>query len=129
MMQHLGRAISVTLIATGFDRRENSFKEAVAIAGEEIKLDIEKNEAEPVAKAPGQKTIFDEINELGTEDLERKLANKKVEEMKQRMRYLKDLNYNANRQDGNEELENVPAYLRKGVKLDDHPHSSDEGVI
>ena len=48
--------------------------------------------------------------------------------MKQRMRYLKELNETANKENGIEELEGVPAYKRKGVKLDEISHSSDMDI-
>ena len=74
-----------------------------------------------------QTTIFDAIND-SVENSEQEIADKKIEEMKQRMRYLKDLNQSSKDDGAMEEMENVPAYIRKGVNLEDNPHSSENDV-
>ena len=125
----LGRDISVTVIATGFDRQENRYinnQEKEVEEGVEFQvepLDLEEDEA-----SKKQTTIFDVINEESQEQSENAMADLKIEEMKRRMRYLKDLNETAQKEEGIEELENVPAYIRKGVNLEDKPHSSDSEI-
>ncbi|MBT8326391.1 MAG: cell division protein FtsZ [Bacteroidia bacterium] len=124
---NMGRSISVTVIATGFDRAENRYKVSVE-STEEIEFnlgDVEIGEevgSEPV-EAQKQTTIFDNLE--GFEDMETLAANKKIEQMKTRMKYLRELNETANKETGMEELEGVPAYKRKGVRLDDVSHSSE----
>jgi len=126
--QNLGRGISVTVIATGFNREENRYKTALGV-NEEVEFDlgaINVNEGELSVEerdAQKQTTIFDQIEEGDINEVA--AANRKVEEMKQRMKYLKELNDTANKESGMEELENVPAYKRKGVNLQDVPHSSE----
>lgn len=127
----LGRSISVTVIATGYDRRENRYKaQDIADVGEvefEVKeLDnLEQEEVEMEDKK--QTTIFDEIQDRQAEAANVE-ADAKIEEMKKRMKYLKDLNKSAKEDQGMEEMENVPAFIRKGVNLDDKPHSSDNEI-
>ena len=123
--ESLGRALSVTVIATGFDRAENRYiieennNEEIEFALEEI----EETEIDQPQTDQKQTTIFDHLD--GFEDEDRSMADKKVEQMKQRMRYLKELNHAANKEKGVEEMEGVPAYIRKGVRLEDVKHSSE----
>lgn len=49
-------------------------------------------------------------------------------EMEDRVNKLKRVSYKWDNFDKVQELENVPAYLRRGVKLEDPPHSSDNNV-
>ncbi len=125
--ENLGRTLSVTVIATGFNRAENKYNTTFETS-EEIEFDLgsvditEEGDDEAEEKNP-QTTIFDELP--GFEDEETLAANRKIEQIKKRMRYLKELNETANKEDGIEEMEGVPAYIRKGVRLEDTPHSSD----
>ncbi len=124
---NMGRNISVTVIATGFNRAENKYKTTFE-SNEDIEFDLGNVEIEDEAtaeqiEAQKQTTIFDHLGEL--EDMETLSANKKIEQMKTRMKYLRELNETANKETGMEELEGVPAYKRKGVRLDDVSHSSE----
>ncbi|MBR9861776.1 cell division protein FtsZ [bacterium] len=129
----LNRSLSVTVIATGFDRSENRFRD-LPVSNEEVEFQVTEIENEEVEnsveeseESKRQTTIFDALRDTGAED-ETAAANQKLEEMKKRMRYLKDLNQTAKKQEGMEELEGVPAYIRKGIRLDETPHSSDSDV-
>ncbi len=123
----LGRTISVTVIATGFDRQENRYiKSEEAPASDDVEfevtpLDLDEEDDEASKK---QTTIFDVIQEE-EQAAENATANEKIVELKKRMRYLKELNETAGKEEGQEELENVPAYIRKGVNLEEKSHSSD----
>ena len=126
----LGRGISVTVIATGFNRAENKYKTNFEV-NEEVEFDLGavSVNSEPTAEeaeANKQTTIFDQIGEGDAAEIA--AANRKVEEMTQRMKYLKDLNDTANKENGQEMLENVPAYKRKGVHLDEVTHSSETTI-
>jgi cell division protein FtsZ len=126
----LGRAISVTVIATGFNRKSNQLK-TVFTANEEIEFDLGAmsiTEDAIISNQNGQKqtTIFDQLSEA--EKNENVEARRKAEELKQRNRYLRELNESANKENGIEELENVPAYKRKGVVLEDVTHSSETEI-
>lgn len=120
----LGRAISVTVVATGFAPvLERSAQEEDA--SDEIEFDlseeiIESDEMPEDFKR--QTSIFDAVgDESANEEV---AANRKIQQMKQRMHYLKQLNETANKETGQEELEGVPAYIRKGVRLEETSHSS-----
>jgi len=128
----LGNKISVTIIATGFGQDENvMIEDATAVEEDHIleatapsveNTDIEDSEEE---KDRRQTTIFDIIDQQGEEDAIRE-ANAKIEEMKRRMKHLRELN--SHQEEHQEEFENVPAYKRKGVKLDNVNHSSESEV-
>ncbi|MFY0644602.1 MAG: cell division protein FtsZ [Bacteroidia bacterium] len=125
----LGRDISVTVIATGFDRKENRYiVNQEEETEQEVEFQVDPLDLEEDAAVKKQTTIFDVINEETQEQSESQMADLKIEEMKKRMRYLKDLNETAQKDEGIEELENVPAYIRKGVNLEDKPHSSDSEI-
>lgn len=128
--ENLGRAISVTVIATGFNRAENRY-----LIQEESESNVEfnlgavnVNEEMSIEERDAQKqtTIFDALDDFGGE--ETNAANRKVEELKQRAKYLRELNETSKKDSGIEELENVPAYKRKGVNLDEIPHSSESEI-
>ncbi len=124
--ESLGRGISVTVIATGFNRSENRYFTADE-QDEEVEFDLGSVSVHDELSveerdAQKQKTIFDQLDDAGSET---DAANRKVEELKTRAKYLRDLNQRASKEEGQEELENVPAYKRKGVDLEDIPHSSE----
>ena len=126
--EKLGKGITVTVIATGFNRAENRYKANFEM-NEDVEFDLgavnvnEQLTAEEEEMNRKQTTIFDQLAEgdLG----EVVTANRKVEQMKQRMSYLKELNDAAKKENSVEELENVPAYKRKGVNLVEVTHSSE----
>lgn len=128
--EKLGRSISVTVIATGFDRAENAYKTAT-VEDTQIEFDLGAVEvtgeetAEELA-ARKQTTIFDELE--GFENEEIRTANRKVEDLKKRMKYLKELSDTAHKENGIDELENIPAYKRQGIRLDEVTHSSETEI-
>jgi cell division protein FtsZ len=130
----LGSKISVTIIATGFHKNENTFLAVEEIAEEEdhiLESTIYTPEAtdEASGKPKKQTSIFDFIEGSSDEEEDEiRLANTKVEEMKERIVKLKELSKTANSQEGMEELENVPAYKRRGIKLSQTLHSSETDI-
>ena len=126
---NLGRSVSVTVIATGFDRLENRFVQESPAEENAVEFHITELESEEAETEESRKqtTIFDVIDEEGNNS-EKESADHKIAELKRRMRYLKELNTNSNKEEGMEELENVPAYIRKGVNLEEKPHSSDTEI-
>lgn len=52
----------------------------------------------------------------------------RVRKQKERMVYLRNLNDKLNHPEGMMDMEKEPAYVRKGAKLDDVPHSSESQV-
>lgn len=126
----LGNKISVTVIATGFERKENTMREPLVrervqtppvaqnIIIEETEAAIEEihfeasEQAEPLA----QETHFLD------EEQDRQL--KIFTEIKN----LRELSLKSKTEAGREELENIPAYERRNIKLEDILHSSETHV-
>jgi cell division protein FtsZ len=52
----------------------------------------------------------------------------RIQKLKERMVYLKNLNAKLNNPEGMMDMEKEPAYLRKGARLDEVPHSSESQV-
>jgi cell division protein FtsZ len=129
--ESLGSNISVTIIATGFGKAENTYraKEENEEIIESVNLmdDSQKEEDSDLVDHK-QASIFDFIKAPVDEEAEIVEANEKVEMMKKRYSHLRQLKKNASSEEGSEELENVPAYKRKGVALDPTMHSSESGV-
>ena len=133
----LGNKISVTVIATGFNRKENKMKNFV-LEETENKLDdnifeefhpeqhdLEANaddEAE-VAKERRQTSIFDFIENPS----EKPRVDSKNQELIDRISHLRRLKEKASQAEESDELDE-PAYKRRGVALDEIPHSSEPGV-
>ena len=59
---------------------------------------------------------------------EAEMEQERIQKLKERMVYLKNLNAKLNNPDGMMDMEKEPAYLRKGARLDDVPHSSESQV-
>jgi cell division protein FtsZ len=126
----LGKGITVTVIATGFNRAENRYKANFEMS-EDIEFDlgaVNVNEQLTAEEEVNRKqtTIFDQLAEGDLDEVV--TANRKVEQMKQRMSYLKELNDAAKKENSVEQLENVPAYKRKGVNLVEVTHSSETNI-
>jgi cell division protein FtsZ len=125
--EKLGKGITVTVIATGFNRAENRYKANFEM-NEDVEFDlgaVNVNEQLTAEEEMNRKqtTIFDQLAEGDLDEVA--TANRKVEQMKQRMSYLKELNDAAKKENSIEQLENVPAYKRKGVNLVEVTHSSE----
>jgi cell division protein FtsZ len=128
--EKLGKGITVTVIATGFNRAENRYKANFEM-NEDVEFDlgaVNVNEQLTAEEEMNRKqtTIFDQLAEGDLDEVA--TANRKVEQMKQRMSYLKELNDAAKKENSIEQLENVPAYKRKGVNLVEVTHSSETNI-
>lgn len=127
--ESLGNKISVTIIATGYGRKENTLRRDIEDTNiiESISIiDNEEKVTGPNLVNNKQASIFDYINSPEEEEI--RDANQKVEAMKRRMVHLKHLKKSASSDEGIEELENVPAYKRRGISLDSTLHSSESGM-
>jgi len=135
--ESLGNKISVTVIATGFSRKENKMKNFVLEETENMlddnifeefhpeQHDVEANaddEAE-VAKERRQTSIFDFIENPS----EKPRVDSKNQELIDRISHLRRLKEKASQAEESDELDE-PAYKRRGVALDEIPHSSEPGV-
>ena len=135
--ESLGNKISVTVIATGFSRKENKMKNFV-LEETENKLDDnifeefhpEKNDSEAnadeesaSAKERRQTSIFDFIENPS----EKPSVDNRNKELIDRISHLRRLKEKASQAEETDELDE-PAYKRRGVSLDEIPHSSEPGV-
>ena len=124
----IGKKISVTVIATGFSRNENTIKEEKPLVKDEVineeapEMELESEEEAEVKYYSLDAAIVDH-SEFKTE-----INRLKNLELMARIRDLRDLSIKSKTETGREELENTPAYERKQVKLDDISHSSETHV-
>lgn len=127
----IGKKISVTVIATGFSRKENTYKADSKLV-EEFVIDefiAEESENEEEIIAEDRKYIsLDENTPVDTRDSISEMIRLKNNELTARIRDLRELSIQSKTESGREELENVPAYERRQVKLDDISHSSESNV-
>lgn len=129
----LGNKISVTVIATGFNRRENSLRNQSVLHEEENNIYEESNLVSSEMDMPEetdaenaqrrQTTIFDIIGH----PKEQKDNTDRNRELLDRMKHLRTLKEKASADESNDSLFE-PAYKRKGVPLEEIPHSSEPGV-
>lgn len=124
--ESLAEKISVTVIATGFNKSENVLREEIqATTAETLEFEYPENvdktviedeqDAEDTNLLKRQRTIFDLLNEE---------PNGMDDDQLYRLKKLRELKKSSEGEDM-EELENIPAYKRRGVKLKDVPHSSE----
>lgn len=139
--QSLGRSLTVTVIATGFNR-ENTMREEIetddqhmehviesttTVENTEVELVVDANQEqdkeaiEEEVKDKRQTTIFDEIKRVKTE----KTGGM---DMASRVRYLRELKERSSTNSGMEHMEKVPAFERNGITLDEISHSSESEV-
>ncbi len=126
----IGKKISVTVIATGFSRKENTYKEDKKLLPVEV---VDKEETEPeleeaeVAVKPIYRSLEDDtVSDHGNYKTE--INRLKNQELMARIRDLRDLSLKSKSESGREELENTPAYERRSIKLEDISHSSETHV-
>jgi cell division protein FtsZ len=151
--EDLGARISVTVIATGFGRSQNRLREEIfeetapaddhileaSNPSEDMFPLAEESDQEPVRTTNDysrddksdrhelQGNLFDINRDPGEEEAIAE-ANHRIEEMKRRMKHLRELSSAANNEENMEEFENVPAYKRRGVKLESESHSSEDDI-
>lgn len=129
----LGNRISVTVIATGFNRKENTLRHELVMEEEDLmddhifeenhpvaSLENLKEEEVPVAKR--QTTIFDFIDSNPAKE-----AENRRNELVDRMKHLRQLKEKAANAETDDELD-IPAYKRKGVHLEEIGHSAENAV-
>jgi cell division protein FtsZ len=108
--ENLGRSLSVTVIATGFNRVENRYNAIALNSDVEYNLggvNVNENLTPEELDAQKQITIFDSIASSDSQ---------------------KDSNpthANKSGQEGIEKMENIPAYKRRNVTLNEVNHSSE----
>jgi cell division protein FtsZ len=143
----LGDEISVTIIATGFRMnsipevyvgRKQTHKVPLRDAGKGSGADDGRSNVVPQQgslsfsvkdKEDSEEYILmDQSEETDPESREKKLADR-VRNLRETHEKLKERGYLSSRGDEEiEELENVPAYVRKKVPIDQQKHSEDKEV-
>lgn len=143
----LGEKISVTVIATGF--KMNSIPEVYV--GKKQKHLVPLRDSGPERSGreqrsqstPHQKSLefdvkereraeeyilMDQAKDMSPEEKEKKMAER-LKHLKETHEKLKDRGYlSGSGDDEIEELENVPAYVRKKIQIDHEKHSEDKEV-
>jgi cell division protein FtsZ len=143
----LGEQISVTIIATGF--KMNSIPEVYVGKKKKHFVPLRDSGADRAGRGskttpiPHQRTLEFEVKggesaeeyillgqskDLTPEEKEKQLAER-FKQLKETHEKLKDRGYlSASGDDEIEELENVPAYVRKKISIDHQKHSEDKDV-
>lgn len=136
--EDLGKKLSVTIIATGFESRENRIR---GVGEEKIRISLDDASASKEEGAkPVQHELFkDEAQALQKEEIPspeqetRELNDEeeqlqRIERIKERMLQLRNLSATFNSPGGSHELENEPAYQRRKVRLEEPPASSENNI-
>jgi len=126
----MGKRVSVTVIATGFGRKENSYRsepvqQRIELP-EEISAEIEEFQSE-IIEDNKYFNLEDEAI-IPAPEKHINISNQKSSELMTRIRDLRELSVKSKSESGREEMENVPAYERKNIKLDEINHSSETNV-
>jgi len=126
----IGKKISVTVIATGFNRQENTYKTGEVNSFIEQKVETEhldEIEEDAVLEEPKYVSL-DEDYVYETSGHEVAMNRIKQLELFTRTKELRELSIKSKTESGREELENTPAYERKKIKLEPVYHSSETNV-
>lgn len=109
--ENLGRSLSVTVIATGFDRAKNRYNAMIKDSEVEFDLgdvNVHENMTAEELDAKKQITIFDSLASSANE------KDKRVTPA-----------INQPNQEGIDKMENIPAYKRRNITLNEVNHSSE----
>lgn len=128
--EDLGRKLSVTIIATGFEPRENTFRNP-----ELNKVILPLDEPKPETKT--QETLFD-APEKETEPEEKAVVTgsdtdsafeaERIRRIKERMQQLRNLSNTYNSPNGVDELHDQPAYQRRNITIEEVNPSSEQNI-
>jgi cell division protein FtsZ len=145
--ESLKEKISVTIIATGF--KMNSIPELYLDRKEKHKVPL--RETRPERQRAGQHSnvipqqgslefgvrdkegpeeyiLMEQSTEISQEEREKKMAER-VRNLKETHEKLRDRGYLASQENEEiEELENIPAFVRKNISIDQQKHSEDQQV-
>jgi len=155
--ESLGDNLSVTVIATGFETGEKTTnkvvakKESPSTKKETVRIsldddvpskktktssflsDIDNSKEENISfnlskNQPKNKKNYSIEEESEEPEMQEEKGEKNIETLEERRKRLKNLSVKLNNPEVLNDLENKPAYMRKGVKLDEEEHSSDSNV-
>lgn len=125
----LGKKLSVTIIATGFESRENTFREDK----HKVVGSLETVQ-EPINERP--KDLFDGTEAISAKEeqkakvtmSEEEMESDRIKRIKERMQQLRNLNSAYNAPNGVDELHDQPAYQRRKVDIDEVKPSSEQNI-
>lgn len=145
--ESLGEQISVTIIATGF--KMNSIPELYVGKKQKHIVPLRDPDKEKTRESrsnviPGQRSLefdvkdkenaeeyilMDQSRDITPEEKEKKMAER-VRNLKETHEKLRERGYLSGTSDNDEieELENIPAYVRKKITIDQQKHSEDQEV-
>ena len=145
--ESLGEQISVTIIATGF--RMNSIPELYVGRKQKHFVPLRETGQESTGKRPRSNVVphqsslkfdvkdkedaeeyilMEQSKEISQEEKEKKMAER-VRNLKETHEKLRERGYLTGQgNDEIEELENIPAYVRKKIPIDQQKHSEDQEV-
>jgi cell division protein FtsZ len=126
----LGKKISVTIIATGFEK-ENKFRVQDADTEKKANLGQQIDEQINPSKRATQVSMFDAIESDTKTELEKNTIKQdlneadaeRTERQKKRMEEMRNLKSIQHLAENPDEMEKEPAYIRKRVQFDETPHS------
>jgi hypothetical protein len=126
----LGKKISVTIIATGFEK-ENKFRVQDADTEKKANLGQQIDEQINPSKRATQVSMFDAIESATKTELEKNTIKQdlneadaeRTERQKKRMEEMRNLKSIQHLAENPDEMEKEPAYIRKRVQFDETPHS------
>ena len=126
---HTGNKVSDTYTFDLFDGRKDEepiepTEVSVNNNFEEDSFDFEIKEVDSTLPNTESYGFYTTPKETSTEDL----TLNKEEEHDDRVRRLKDVSYKWDNMNKIKEFEETPAYTRRGVSLDETPHSSENNV-
>lgn len=123
----LSKKLSVTIIATGFESRENTFRENThKIVGtlEPVQEEIKES-----------RDLFDGTESLANKEEKRaepvseeEMESERIRRIKERMQQLRNLNTAYTAPNGVDELHDQPAYQRRKVNIEEVKPSAEQNI-
>ncbi|MDX5321397.1 MAG: hypothetical protein LPK45_09730, partial [Bacteroidota bacterium] len=129
--ENLGKKLSVTIIATGFESRENALRNPKQTVVGSIEVENQEEEtlqqprdlfdgSEPQPEAESKTVVEPQSDD--------EMEAERIMRIKERMRQLRQLNATYNDPEGVDELHNQPAYMRRQVDMDEVKPSSEQNI-
>jgi cell division protein FtsZ len=131
--ESLGKKLSVTIIATGFESKENTFREGNPnlvkhTLTRELNDQHTDTPADNIENQSRNNPVSDREEETAAVGNGEETEMTRIQKIKDRMQQLRNLSNTYNSPNGVEELDQQPAYLRKKINLDETPRSSEDNV-
>ncbi len=137
--ENLGKKLSVTIIATGFESKENTLRQQEE---SKVRINLETSEKEEKSetatgtektgdlftgaeeKQPVAEEQADAVEAASQEDMDAE----RIRRIKERMQQLRNLSNTYNSPNGVDELHDEPAYMRRKVDFEEVKPSSENSI-